>query len=483
MPGAQAVHESPGEMITRFREDVDHTEEALSWIADLVGSAAFAVIAIGLLLSIDSTITALVFTPLVMVVLIAERATLRIRRYRIAAREATGLITANLGEVFGSVQSIKVAGAERTMVAHFEELNDARRTAMVRDRVLTATLESVFWNTLNIGTGIILILAVEAMGSGRMGVGDFALFVYFLDFVTDATYFIGLFIARFKQAGVSIDRMTELLRDAPADDLVQPRELHLTGPLPAPRASTPTPGHRLERLDVVDLAFRYPDTGRGIAPISLSVPRGSFTVITGRIGSGKTTLLRAILGLVAPDSGHVSWNGARVDDPGDFFVPPRSAYTPQVPTLFSMSLRDNLLLGIPVGDDAVYGAIRSAALDRDVADMPDGLDTLVGPLGMRLSGGQIQRTAAARMFVRSPELLLFDDLSSALDVETEHTLWERLFAENGDATALVVSHRRPALQRADQIIVLEDGQIGAVGTVDQLLEESEEFRHLWAGET
>ena len=186
---------------------------------------------------------------------------------------------------------------------------------------------------------------------------------------------------------------------------------------------------------------------------------------------------------MAPDSGVVRWNGRPVTDPAAFFVPPHSAYTSQVPTLFSMSLRDNLLLGRDESDEEILAAIRSAALDHDLEMMPEGLATMVGPLGMRLSGGQIQRTAAARMFVRRPELLIFDDLSSALDVDTEHTLWNRLFDEYREATALVVSHRHPALKRADQIVVLAHGRVAAIGTLEQLLETSVEFRDLWAGET
>ena len=147
-----------------------------------------------------------------------------------------------------------------------------------------------------------------------------------------------------------------------------------------------------------------------------------------------------------------------------------------------MTLQENLLLGRDETDAELHEAIRSAALDRDVDHMPDGLETLVGPLGMRLSGGQVQRTAAARMFVRDPELLVFDDLSSALDVDTEKTLWERLFAEHAESTALVVSHRRPALQRADQIIVLDQGRVVAQGKLADLLETSPEFRDLWETE-
>ena len=145
-------------------------------------------------------------------------------------------------------------------------------------------------------------------------------------------------------------------------------------------------------------------------------------------------------------------------------MPPHSAYTPQVPRLFSDTLRNNILLGLPEDELDLEAAIGLAVLEPDVAEMPHGLDSVVGARGVRLSGGQIQCAAAARMFVRGADLLVFDDLSSALDVETENMLWQRVFAHQ-DATVLAVSHRQAALRRADQIMVLKAGRIEAIGTL------------------
>jgi ATP-binding cassette subfamily B protein len=136
-------------------------------------------------------------------------------------------------------------------------------------------------------------------------------------------------------------------------------------------------------------------------------------------------------------------------------VPPRVAYLPQVPRLFSEPLADAILLGVePAG---LAEAVRLACLDADVEWMPEGLHTTVGAKGVRLSGGQIQRTAAARAFVRRPELLVIDDLSSALDVETEARMWDQLLESDTAPTLLVVSHRHTVLDRADQVVHLTNG--------------------------
>ena len=128
-------------------------------------------------------------------------------------------------------------------------------------------------------------------------------------------------------------------------------------------------------------------------------------------------------------------------------------------------------------------ALHAAVLAEDVALLEQGIETVVGPRGVRLSGGQVQRSAAARMFVRRPDLIIFDDLSSALDVETEQTLWEQLFPKHSEQSSgpayLVVSHRKTVLQRADHILVLKAGQVEAEGSLDELLASCQEMRLLY----
>jgi ATP-binding cassette subfamily B protein len=481
-PGARAVPESPGEAVSRFRDDVLEIAWFMSEMLIVFGFGFFAIVALIVMLRINVTITIVVFVPLVIVIFIANYAKGKITEYRQASREATGRVTDFIGELFGAIVAVKVAGAEERVIAYLQEINETRRKTSLKDALFTQVLDSAFRNTSNVFTGLILLTAGGAMQAGDFAVGDLALFVFYLSWVTDFSAIIGDKIAWFKRLGVSIDRMVHLLQGTPAEKLVAYTPVYLRGDLPDIPYQQKTADDHLEVLEVRDLTYHFPGSAKGIENIHFRLERGSFTVVTGRVGSGKSTLLQTLLGLLPAQSGEIYWNGQRVLKPDEFFTQPRSAYTPQVPILFSESLRDNILMGLREDQGNLDQAIALAVLEQDLSEIPGGLSAVVGAKGVKLSGGQRQRAAAARMFVRNASLLVFDDISSALDVETENELWSRIFTDNQDATCLVVSHRKPALQRADQIILLKDGRVEAVGQLADLLGTNLEMQKLWDGD-
>jgi len=457
--GRHGLSESVGETISRFRDDPHTMGDGLDALCDLIGRSFFAIGAAVVMWQINALMTVVLIVPMLLSSFLMEALGTRTMEYRAASRAATSGLTGFLGELLGAQLAIKVGGVAGHAVARLAALGDARRRVAVRDSVFEELLDSFNFHANHIGTGVVLLLGAQAIRDGTFTVGDLALFVVYLDQLSYFAPEIGRLISDLKRVDVSYGRMRALVPGEPAAALVTANPVFLNGKLP--QVPPPPRRDRLEHLTVHKLSFAHSGGERGIVDVSFALERGSFTVITGRIGAGKTTLLQVLLGLLPRGGGEICWNGQPIDDPASFLVPPRSAYTPQVPRLFSETLRENLLLGLPDDSLALQRAVHAAVLEPDVATLDRRLDTLVGPRGVKLSGGQIQRAAAARMFVRDAELLVFDDLSSALDAETEAELWQRLFARGRDITCLVVSHRPAALRRADQVLHLQHGRLVA----------------------
>lgn len=477
-------------LLGHVRDDVPGFTDLVNEWYRIIGEAVFVAVALVIMLSIDPVITLVAFLPMAGVVLLTHWARTRLPHLVGRAREATVAVTNFIGNAFGGVQTVKVSGAEERVTRRFASLNQVRAKAEVKTQATQAWIDAITEATVVAGSGLVLLVGANAMLNEQFSVGDFMLFATYLDWMLQLPRRLGRLLSQRRTSGKSVERLQEALGDTPAKSLVQHRSIHLTGPLPEVRNPQRLPTDRLEVLRVEDLSYRYESAdeetkgesngnGQGIAGVSFTVPRGSITVITGELGSGKSTLLEVLLGLRRAQQGRILWNDTEVTDPAEFMVPPRVAYKPQLPRLFSESLRDNVLLGWEVEEGAVDRALARVSLDQDVKRMPDGLQTLVGPRGTRLSGGQLQRVGAARMLVRDCELNVIDDLASALDDTTEQEIWEQIEESRRDGhTYLMVSHRPNALRQADQIIVLSQGRVACVGTLAEVTVHSAVVRRI-----
>lgn len=481
-PGAvdERLPGSPGEAVSRFRDDTEDIALVLDVWLDVVGTAVGATLAVAVLAAIDVRLALTVALPALVVMTLAHAFGPVLRRWRRAARAATARVTGFVGDTFGAVASVKAAGAEAAVARRFAALGDDRAHHAARDEVGTQLLYTLSGATADLALALSLVAAAPAAARGDLSVGDLGMIAAFASVVAGLPRFVGRLGAYHRQADVSALRLTRLL---PAGrrtltGVAGDHELRLRAPrhLPPDAAIGPPPG--TDDPDVpyptdADRRSRHPSLGTGPAAglevrdltvrrhgvlavdrVDLTVRPGELVAVTGPVGAGKSSLLRAVLGLV-PSEGTVRWDGEDVTEPSKVLVPPRVAYVPQAPRLFSEPLADAVLLGLP--RERLPHALHLSRLERDLDAMPEGLATVVGSRGVRLSGGQVQRVATARALARRPALLVVDDLSSALDAATEAELWDGLLAAaDQDGTAvLVVTHRPAVLARAADVVRME----------------------------
>lgn len=475
-----------GDIVSRLEGDSRLIADFVRILFYLSGLMISAIVALYIMLQINVLITVLVVIPIFVIGIMVNFASSNLGKLRRERRKADSSIGTFLAEIFGAVQAVQISSAEESVITHFQQLNAKRREAALKENMFQDVLMSGFENIKHVFIGIILLLsglmlAGEVMQSSVFTLGDFALFVAYLVPMSDFTVEFGRTLASYQQVKISWDRLGQLVEKGESPNiLVEYGPVYLKGDYPEVPFIQKTENHQLLTLEATNLTYMHPSTKRGVETVDLKIERGSVTVIAGRVGSGKTTLLRTLLGLLPKDGGEIRWNGRLVENPATFFAPPKTAYTPQIPRLFSQTVKENILMGLPEAKVSLSQAVHQAVMEHDIEMMEDGLETMVGPKGVKLSGGQVQRTAAARMFICEPELLIFDDLSSALDVNTEQILWRQIF-EKETVTALVVSHRQTAFRHADKIIVLKDGRVAGEGTLEQLLKTSAEFQEIWQG--
>jgi ABC-type multidrug transport system fused ATPase/permease subunit len=301
-----------------------------------------------------------------------------------------------------------------------------------------------------VNVGLVLFGAAR-VDAGALTVGELSSFVFLFTLLVFPLRLIGWTLSEIPHSLAGWNRIREVL-DEPID------------PDPREAIGEAAPGVGIELDDVV---FTYPgESTPALDGISLRVASGTILAVVGATGAGKTTLVDVVAGLVPVDRGDVR------------LAPGARAVVFQEPFLFSGTVRENLAVGEPFGDDEQWTALAMAAADEFVRSLPHGLDTVVGERGVSLSGGQRQRVALARALVRRPTVLVLDDTTSALDPGTEATVLANLRTSLGGTTVLLVASRPSTIGLADQVAHLDGGRLVAAGTHEELMGLSPGYRDL-----
>jgi len=406
-----------------------------------------------------------------------------IRGRTLAMRQANSGLTAALQEYLTGVRILRLFGRSLEAVDRVGSLSEELRQANLSETRLRLGLQPVYSILVTAGVVVVVWLGGERVVEGTLTTGALVAFMQlYLRFVGRG-YRIPLFFNRIQAASVAYQRLEAMLAPPPSGD-GEPRYAsfrpgRITG-IDRPLITPPLPAAGPIAVRIAEMTFCYPGSDHpALDGISLEIPAGSLTAITGPIGSGKTALLQVMAGLYAPQAGDVSLDGSRLSEwnPGDRTS--RVAYLPQDPGLFSGTVRENIGyedLEMSLEREII---VRSS-LERDIAEFPEGLDTLIGEGGVRVSGGQRQRIALARALAvgrgRSPGLLLLDDPFASVDVDTEGRIVDALreayvsqAAPERRATLVICSHRLAAFPHADRVILVDKGRIVEDGTHDELV--------------
>ncbi len=386
------------------------------------------------------------------------------------AQDQVGDLTTVVEESVLGIRIIKGFGRHRSQARAFRELSrTVRGTELTKARLLAGIL-GVITLLPELALGTALVLGTVEVADGDLSAGTLVAFLSTALALRWPIESIGFLLAMSQEAATATRRYFEVMDEAQEDPRVRP-----------------TAGeHGGSGLRFEGVVFRYPDAAPDSVPtlsrIDLHIRSGETMALVGATGCGKTTLTALVPRLYDVTAGRITLDGR------DITAMPREELRTLVsmafeePTLFSASVAENVRMGAPeAGDDAVQRALGVAQADF-VERLPDGADTEVGEQGLSLSGGQRQRLALARTVVGEPRFLVLDDPLSALDVHTEAAVEAALRRVLADSTALVVAHRPSTVLLADRVALLSEGRITAVGTHQELLRTSAEYRYLMSGD-
>jgi ATP-binding cassette subfamily B multidrug efflux pump len=446
-----------GDLMAHATNDIQQVRMASGMGLVALNDAIFlGTAAIGFMIYINLELTLYVLIPMPLIVmgtrLFGRQMHRRYRRVQAAFSELTEAVR----ERFAGIRVVMAYNAEATEARAVEKISDA----YVRENIDLVKVTGTFFPLMILLTN--LSLAIVLFQGGRQTIfanitpGDFVAFISYLGLLTWPMMALGWVTNLIQRGRASLDRLDGILSTAP--ELVEAKD------------ARPVIGfHNSLIVDEVNFAY---DAERGpvLRRVSLSLKKGQTIGIVGPPGSGKTTLLQLLLRLYDVDAGSICIDGEDLRHLKIADYRALISIAPQEPFLFAGTVRENIIFGKPdVSEAQLARATRLAALDTTIAELPDGLDTVVGEKGVILSGGQKQRVALARTLLDDAPVMILDDPVSQVDTRTAACIVDTLRSMATDKTVLIVSHRLSALRHADVIVLMDNGRIVSSGNHEQMM--------------
>jgi ABC-type multidrug transport system fused ATPase/permease subunit len=454
-----------GQLMSRATVDLQSVRFFLGYgLIFLVQSALTIVIAAVVMFALEPGLALVALAPTPWVIWIAFRYGQRNRPATQEVQQRIAELTAEAEENIGGVRVVKAFAQEQRQLRRF-----SKAVARVFDQSMVSTRLRAFYSPFigflpQLGLAALLLVGGREVIDGGITVGEFIAFYGYVLMLTGPMRWLGMALGMAQRAVASGARVFELLDR-------EPRLVAAPDARPLPQGGG--------RVELRGVSFGYDGAGPVLRDIDLEVEAGQTVALVGATGSGKTTLVMLIPRLYDVERGAVLVDGVdvRALDPaslrGDVAVVSDDAF------LFSAPLGENIAYARPgASDEEVREAAERAGLAELLDELPEGLDTLVGERGHTLSGGQRQRVAIARALLAEPRILILDDATSSVDATTESRIKSALAEVMDGRTTFVIAHRLSTIALADEIVVLEDGEIEARGTHDELLESSPLYREI-----
>ncbi len=457
-----------GDLVTRMTDDV---AEKLSWFACSgifrLYEAMLAILFIILMMvSIDPRLTLWTAGPLPFLIVIFFRSSSLLDRRYDALQQRISRVNDVMEACFSGIRVVKAYVRERAQKEKFTDASVDRREAELQSVKATTVIDSLYNYIWQFGVVIVLFAGGYKVLGGGLSLGDMATFIYYVTWLVFPMFDVGQFLVKSRQSAVSIGRL---------------QELEGVAPMVVAAGDAATNGDVRGRLGFEGVDFGFPASERRVLDgVSFEVEAGRTVAVVGRVGAGKSWLVNLIPRLVDPTCGTVTLDGRDLRHYDLADLRGQIGYVPQEPVLFSDTVRNNITFGREgISEELLDWALDVSQLKRDLATFPQGIDTPIGTRGMSISGGQKQRLGLARALVGRPRVLILDDCTSALDSRTEAALWNRLHEVLPGVTALLVTHRPDTLQRADEILVMDEGRIAERGPHDALMERRGEYARIY----